>query len=262
MISAYKNFELDDDCILPKLLTSDELFFPESSHFIHLRITLWSFDDCVRLLKQLGSQLRCFVVNLVFICLRERDTISQMSSICCPNMKKLTITNYRNTPQYEQCIVPLLKRLSTVEYLILFLAIGIGRYAPNHFIDGFDLDKYIISYLPNLHTFFRIVAQALPHLKSLETTTNSIEFTNLITLILCNIHRDYAEQLFCRSRVPHLVELLIHYEPLLAIVTDDQQQARINCSKIELIRIVESPDETEDLLNFFPNLYCKRSKKK
>ncbi|CAF4263237.1 unnamed protein product [Adineta steineri] len=361
------SFELDDDCILPKLLTSDELFFPQSPHLSHLRITLWSFAECIRLLRQLGSQLHSFVVHMSFICIREPDTISQMALISCPNLKELTIKNYRNTPQYEQCILPLLQRLSTVEFLGLFLAIGIGRHAPNHFIDGFDLEKDIISYLSllcefrfhirsvlphaphqNVNTirqsfrrqqqcvdcvldyfnnsygqcqiyslpftgtrldfisnrfpifddkntfsnvtilllfddvkpfedaFFRVIARALPYLKSLEVInrleqqekskaiTNFTVFTNLITLILPDIHINYAEQLLYRTHLPHLVELLIHYEPLLAIVTENQQQARVNCSKIELIRILESPDDIdlEYILNFFPNRFSKTGKKK
>ncbi|CAF0823531.1 unnamed protein product [Adineta steineri] len=368
LMRSIVSFELGDNCILPKLLTSDELFFPQSPHLTHLRITLWSFDDCIRLLSQLGLQLRSFVVNLVFICIREYDTIPQMALIRCPNLKELTITNYRNTPQYDQCILPLLQRLLTVEYLTLFLAIGVGRCAPNHFIDGFHLDSDIISYLPYLRefhfhirsilpyphskldtirqsvrrqqqsfdcvldyfnnnygqcqiyslpfigtrldfisnrfpifddkntfsnvttlllfddvqpfedAFFGVIAQALPYLKSLEvinrleqrekikTTTNFIEFTQLVTLILSDIHIDYAEQLLYRTHLPHLVELFIHYEPLLAIITEDQQQARVNCSKIELIRILESPDDDDDalkyILNFFPNRFCKTTKKK
>ncbi|CAF1588532.1 unnamed protein product, partial [Adineta steineri] len=94
---------------------------------------------------------------------------------------------------------------------------------------------------PYEDAFFRVIARALPHLKSLEvinrleqqeksnTITNFIKFTNLVTLILPDIHINYAEQLFYRTHLPHLVELLIHYEPLLVIVTENQQQARVNC---------------------------------
>ncbi len=66
-------------------------------------------------------------------------------------------------------------------------------------------------------------------------TTNFFEFTHLITLKLYNIHIDYAEKIFCQSHLPSLVELVIHYELLLMIVTQNQQQTRDNCSKIELI---------------------------
>jgi hypothetical protein len=276
-------------------------------------------------------------------------------------LKHLTISSYRNIPQYEQCIVPLLQRLSNVQYLTLLLAIGYGRSGPNRFIDGYDLQRDILSFMPHLcqfdfhirssvqraphidvetirqtfinqqqsvycvvdyfnngygqcqifslpfvgirldfisnrfplsslkntfstvttlllfddvkpfeNTFFGLVAQSLPYLKSLEIinqleqiekTTNLIEFPHLITLILYNIHFDYAEQMFYRTHLPRLVELFIHYEPLSVIVTQNQQQARDNCSKVELIRVAESSDRSiTHLLDFFPNLHCKINK--
>ncbi len=127
---------------------------------------------------------------------------------------------------------------------------------------------------PFENNFFGLVSRALPHLKSLEVfnrleqqekttiTTNLIEFPHLTTLILDDIHMDYAEQFLCRTHLPCLVELLIHYEPLSTIVTQHQEEARNNCSKIELIRIAESSDRsTAPLLDFFPNLHCKINKK-
>ena len=59
------SFELDDDCILPKLANNDELFFPQSPHLTHIRVTLRFFDECIHLLNQLGSQLHSFTVSLV-----------------------------------------------------------------------------------------------------------------------------------------------------------------------------------------------------
>ncbi|CAF4230251.1 unnamed protein product, partial [Rotaria magnacalcarata] len=69
-------------------------------------------------------------------------------------------------------------------------------------------------------SFFERVSRALPHLRTLDvmngleqqekkttTTTNNLEFINLTTLILFDIHLDYAEQLLCRTHLPCLVEL-------------------------------------------------------
>jgi hypothetical protein len=281
-------------------------------------------------------------------------------------LKELTITNYLNIPQYEECIVSLLQRLSSIKYLTLLLAIGVGISGPDHFIDGFDLQRDIISYMPYLrqfyfhirsivpyaphinidtirqtfvqqqqpvdcvldyfnnhygqcqifslpfigtrldfisnrfplvdenqekfshvttillfddvkpfeNTFFELVSRALPHLKSLEvfnrleqqekitTTTNFIEFPHLVTLILYDIHIDYAEQLLCRIHLPRLVELLIHYDPLLTIVNEHEEEAKANCSKIELVRIIEAAGRSkDDLLHLFPNLHCELKKK-
>ncbi len=60
---------------------------------------------------------------------------------------------YRNIFEYEQCIIPLLQRLSSVEHLTLLLAIDVDNNGSNHFIDGLDLRRDIISYMPNLFQF-------------------------------------------------------------------------------------------------------------
>jgi len=69
------SFELDEDCILPYLVNDDDLFFPQSSHLTHIRVTLRHFDDCILLLTQLGSQLHSFAVSLVFTHLRRHSNI-------------------------------------------------------------------------------------------------------------------------------------------------------------------------------------------
>jgi hypothetical protein len=271
-------------------------------------------------------------------------------------LKELTITSYRNIPEYERYIVPLLQRLSTIEYLTLLLAVGVERFLPRHFIDGYDLQRDIISSMPHLrqfyfhirsivvstphididticqsffhqkqsvdcvldyfnndcgqcqiyslpfigtrldfisnrfplfdenkntfsnvttillfddvkpfeHHFFVDVSQALPHLKSLEvfnrleqqektTTRNLIEFPHLTTLILYDIHIDYAEQFLCRTHLPCLVELFIHYEQLSTIIAQHPEDAKNNCFKVEFLRFVDvSINPTDPLLNLFP----------
>jgi hypothetical protein len=82
-------------------------------------------------------------------------------------LKELTITSYRNIPQYERCIVPLLQRLSTIEYLTLLLAVGVERFQPRHFIDGYDLQRDIISHMPHLRQFYfhvRSIVVFVPHI--------------------------------------------------------------------------------------------------
>jgi len=275
-------------------------------------------------------------------------------------LKELTITSYRNIPQYKQCIVPLLQRLSTIKYLTLILAINVGNSGPNHFIDGFDLNRNITSYMPHLrqfdfhirsklrnvsyievdtirqsfteqqsvdctldyfnnqygqcqiyslpfignrldfisnrfplfdikntfinvtmlllfddvkpfeNVFFERVTRALPRLQTLEisnqleqeektkTTTNPIEFSHLSTLILHQIHMDYGEQLLCRARLPHLVELVICNDVLSTIIDQDNQQARDNCSNVETLFIVQPEIELTSVhLQSFPKFHMK-----
>ncbi|CAF3059770.1 unnamed protein product [Rotaria sp. Silwood2] len=83
--------------------------------------------------------------------------------------------------------------------------------------------------------------------------TRLIEFPYLFTLILPNIHTNYAEQLICRSHLPQLVELVIRNDSLLVTMVNNNQQARRNCSAVERLRIVEPWIEpTCDQLKLFP----------
>ncbi|CAF1145820.1 unnamed protein product [Rotaria sp. Silwood1] len=85
--------------------------------------------------------------------------------------------------------------------------------------------------------------------------TNLIEFTHLAALILHNIYVDYAKQLLCRSCLPCLVKLIIYNDSLSAVIADNNQQARENCSKVASLQIIEPWIEpTSDQLNFFPSV--------
>ncbi|CAF3510885.1 unnamed protein product, partial [Rotaria sp. Silwood2] len=120
--------------------------------------------------------------------------------------------------------------------------------------------------------FFERVTQALPSLRTLEVSNelkqqeksaNSLVFARLATLILYNVHMNYAEQLLCRARLPCLIELAIRNDLLLAMVAGDNQQARYNCSKVETLRTSELPsDPTDSIQNFFPLDSCFKYSKK
>jgi len=76
------SFELDEDCILPRLVNDDDLFFPQSSCLTHIRVTLFYLDDCIYLLNQLGSQLHSFAVSLAYPALRRNNNaISRIASV-------------------------------------------------------------------------------------------------------------------------------------------------------------------------------------
>ncbi|CAF4842810.1 unnamed protein product, partial [Rotaria sp. Silwood1] len=78
-----------------------------------------------------------------------------------PNLKHLKImigrqhdeTDTPYTFDTSECIVPLLQRLANVEYLTLLLAINGTTNGLNNFVNGFDLKKDIVSYMPHLHQF-------------------------------------------------------------------------------------------------------------
>jgi hypothetical protein len=74
------SFELDEDCILPTLVNDDDLFFPQSSHLTHIRITLRYLNDCIHLLNQLGAQLHSFAVSFTHTNTRQYKTILRIKS--------------------------------------------------------------------------------------------------------------------------------------------------------------------------------------
>ena len=76
------SFELDEDCILPKLIEDEVLFFPHSFRLTHIRTTLLYLDDCIDLLNQLGSQLHSFAVSLAYPAPRRNsNAISRIASV-------------------------------------------------------------------------------------------------------------------------------------------------------------------------------------
>jgi hypothetical protein len=77
------------------------------------------------------------------------------------------------------------------------------------------------------------VFNKLEQQEKITATTNNLKFTHLDTLILFDIHMDYAEQLLCRTYLPCLNELAIRNDILLTIITQDQHQTIDNCSRVE-----------------------------
>ncbi|CAF1352895.1 unnamed protein product [Rotaria sordida] len=114
--------------------------------------------------------------------------------------------------------------------------------------------------------FFERLAQALPYLRTLEVfnnleqqekiivSTNNLKFTHLTTLILFDIHINYAEQLLCRTYLPCLNELVINKDILLAIIAQDQHQTRDNFSRVERLQTSKPLyDSLNVIRNYFPS---------
>ena len=168
LMRSVQSFELDDNCSLVECLADRELRFDQVPRLTHIRISLWHFHQCIHLLKQLGSQLHSFTVTIGDVPEYDPTSSSQMRSvskisrfdiliyllieISCPNLKQMTMTIYQNFGNYEPCI-SLLQRLPNIEYLTLLLAIGVNGTTPNHFIDGFILERNILPYMPHLRQF-------------------------------------------------------------------------------------------------------------
>lgn len=75
---SIQSFELDDRCMLARALFDDELRFDQVIRLTHIRISFFTFNQCIHLLKQLGSQLHSFTVNIRYISQYETDLISKI----------------------------------------------------------------------------------------------------------------------------------------------------------------------------------------
>ncbi|CAF3885979.1 unnamed protein product [Rotaria sp. Silwood1] len=151
LMSSINSFEFDHYAPLIVPVNNENLFFAQSSYLTDVSITLKELPDCVRLLNQLGSQLYSFTVNIIDACVGNVDITSEIESICCCNLKKFKMTIYRNMLAYEKYLLPLLQHLSSVKYLTLLLAIYITK--SNRFVDGFHLERNIVSHMPHLCQF-------------------------------------------------------------------------------------------------------------
>jgi hypothetical protein len=66
-----------------------------------------------------------------------------------PNFKSFSLTCYHRTEQYDNLVVPLLRRMSNLEELTLYIHILGGLT----FISGTHLDNEMLIHMPQLHTF-------------------------------------------------------------------------------------------------------------
>ncbi|CAF3802849.1 unnamed protein product [Rotaria sordida] len=215
------SFEYDHDCALSVPSGDKGLFFTQSPHLTHVSITLRQFHDCVCLLNQLGSQLHSFSVSIVHVRLDENNSISQLTSIFCPNLKYLTMTIYRNILHYEQCILPLLQRLSNVEHLTLLLTVGVKGSGPDHFIDGFDLKRDIILYMPQLRQLnfhIRSILRQAPHIESDTICQSFVKYEQSIDCALDYFNNKYGQcQIYSLPFIGNRLDFISNRFPLFDV---------------------------------------------
>ena len=111
-------------------------------------------------------------------------------------MKQLTITIYRNIISYQERVLPVLQHLSSVEHLTLLLAIDVNQNGPNHFIDGLDLQRDIISYMPNLFQFnfhIRSILKNADHIKLDKIRQSFIQYEQSIDYTIDYFNNEYGQ---------------------------------------------------------------------
>ncbi|CAF1111137.1 unnamed protein product [Rotaria sordida] len=142
-----------------------------------------------------SSQLHSFTVTIGNVLEEEPSFISKIRSISCPNLTQMTITMYRNFNNYEPCIF-LLQRLVNVEYLTLLLAIGVQGTTPHHFIDGFFLERNILSYMPRLRQFnyhIRSILKNASHITIDQIRQSFFKHQHPFDCVLDNFNNNYGQ---------------------------------------------------------------------
>ncbi|CAF1393948.1 unnamed protein product [Rotaria magnacalcarata] len=133
--------------------------------------------------------------------------------------------------------------------------------------------KILQSFLKQQEPFetilFERMSRALPRLRTLEIIDQfeqqensvslmktNIDFPHLAVLILYYIHIDYVKQLICQINLLSLIEFGIKKDILFTIISQNQQQARDNCSKVEILRTSKpSYESIYTIRNFSPLAY-------
>jgi hypothetical protein len=106
------------------------------------------------------------------------------------------MTMYRNIYAYEQRIIPLLQRLSSVEHLTLLLTIDVNENGPHHFIDGLDLQRDIISFMPNLFQFdfhIRSLLKNADHIELDKIRQSFIQYEQPIDFTIDYFNNQYGQ---------------------------------------------------------------------
>ncbi|CAF3663450.1 unnamed protein product [Rotaria sordida] len=143
-----------------------------------LCINVLSFDDCVSLLDGRLKQLTTF--NVQFYCIF-KYTLIPINIGYIHNLKCFSLTSYNVFWDTNDLIASLLRRMTHLEKLTLYLRMGkSGRLDPNTspYVDGTYLQNEILVRMSQLHTFnFYISTQTLIDYSCSRISSNNIQQT-------------------------------------------------------------------------------------
>ncbi|CAF3751273.1 unnamed protein product [Rotaria sordida] len=140
-----------------------------------LNINVFVFDDCLCLLDGRLNQLTTFNVQIHFI---TSPIYMHYNMDELHNLKCFSLTSYNITFDYDELVVPLLRRMTYLEKLTLYLRI---RTPNRYIIDGTHLHNEILVHMPKLQIFIFYISteiythRLIPH-KSLDDIQQT--FTN------------------------------------------------------------------------------------
>ncbi|CAF1387174.1 unnamed protein product [Rotaria sordida] len=132
-----------------------------SSTLTILCVNVFEFNDCLCLLDGRLKQLRTFIVQINYI-FNQRLISRNKGEL--HNLKCFSLTSYNYTWDCDELVVPLLRRMTYLEKLTLYLRI----HSRDTFIDGTYLQNEILVHMLQLHTFIfyisteTVVSASLP----------------------------------------------------------------------------------------------------
>ncbi|CAF4381357.1 unnamed protein product [Rotaria sp. Silwood2] len=146
-----------------------------SSTLTKLCINVHDINDVRSLLDGRLKQLTTLIVQVEFI-MDLRSTSYNRDDL--PNLKCFSLTSYNFTQEYDNLIIPLLRRMSHLEELTLNILI----FDRSTLITGTHLDNEILIHMPRLHTFiFCIISETAITDPAIRISNDDIErtFSNL-----------------------------------------------------------------------------------
>ncbi|CAF3385449.1 unnamed protein product [Rotaria socialis] len=151
MLNAFSNIR-DLKLYSPSNLCVDRLSFKNhrptffSSTLLEFHVHVQSFSDCLYLLDGRFNQLHTLIVTIDWI-LTSQPMNNNREEL--PNLTCFSLTVLSNVHFYDQSVLPLLRRMTNLRKLALYIAVDYYE----KFIDGNDLKKTIINHLPRLNEF-------------------------------------------------------------------------------------------------------------
>ncbi|CAF1417554.1 unnamed protein product [Rotaria sordida] len=187
-----------------------------SSTLTQLCIDVYTLDDCLYLLDGRLKQLATLIVRIHYID-NSSTIVHNMDNL--PNLKCLSLKSYIQVKSYDNTVLPLLRRMSYLEKLTLYLRIE----DRDRFIDGTHLENEILINMSQLHSFTFYIC-------------TYIDTVNLIY----NLSNEDVQRTFINIGQQHIASIINYIDP-----------KHIVCS---IFSIPFTFDRLEDIGNIFPNI--------
>ena len=229
------------------------------NHFIDGSVLESNILPWMPRLRLFNYHIRSILKNAPHITTEQvrRSFVRQQQSFDC------VVDHFKNS--YEQCHIYSLPFVGT---RLDFVSNRFPLFDDNKTFSNVTILLLFDDVKPFESVFLERVARALPRLRTLEifnrlkqqtktpTKKNDVKFSHLAVLILYDSHMDYAELSLCQLYLPSLIELAINKDILLKIISQNQEQARINASRVGTLITSQSSYESIDAIrNFFPLAY-------